>query len=119
MERQQNVFLGVVPRLASVPGCARRRLTFFCFAKRKQAKKKRAEVRAASRCLALLASDGVGLNSPSAQTTPALIRQPLRCSARPHGKGAGALPPESVPLTKNAADLALPVRQRWPLGVTR
>jgi hypothetical protein len=90
MGRQQNVFLGVVPRLASVPGCARRRLTFFCFAKRKQAKKKRAEVRAASRCLALLASDGIG-----------------RAAS---GESA---------FNQNAADLALPVRQRWPLGVTR
>ena len=42
-------------------------------------------LRAALRCLALLAPGGVGLNSPSAQATPTLIRQPLRCSARSHG----------------------------------
>jgi hypothetical protein len=34
---------------------------------------------------ALLASGGVWLNSAAPQTTPALIRPPLRCSAVPKG----------------------------------
>ena len=34
---------------------------------------------------ALLASGGVWLNSAAPQTTPALIRPPLRCSAAPKG----------------------------------
>ncbi len=53
--------------LAGAPalsGCAPdRAVTFFCFAKRKSPKKRRAEVRAPSGFLALLASSGVGLNS--------------------------------------------------------
>jgi hypothetical protein len=40
-----------------------RAVTFFCLAKRKSPKKKRAEVRAPAGFLALLAADGVGLNS--------------------------------------------------------
>jgi hypothetical protein len=45
-------------------GCAPdRAVTFFCLSKRKSPKKKRAEVRAPAGFLALLASDGVGLNS--------------------------------------------------------
>ena len=48
----------------TMSGCAPdSAVTFFCFAKRKSPKKRRAEVRAAARFLALLASGGVGLNS--------------------------------------------------------
>ena len=38
---------------------------------------------------AVLAIGGVWLNSPSAQTTPALIRQILRSSAQPEGGQRG------------------------------
>jgi hypothetical protein len=49
---------------AALPGCAPGgAVTFFCFAKRKSPKKRRAEARAPAGFLALLASDGVGLNS--------------------------------------------------------
>ena len=58
---------------------------------KRAAKKKRAEVRPALGFLALLASVGVGLNSSEAQTIPALIHQPLRCSARPHSMANAAL----------------------------
>ena len=57
--------------------------TFFCFAKRKYPKKRRAGCAVPPlRCghAALLGPRGVWLNSPSAQTTPALIRAGLRYS---------------------------------------
>ena len=56
--------LGLYPCGEALPGCAPgSAVTFFCFAKRESPKKRRAEVRAATRFLALLASGGVGLNS--------------------------------------------------------
>jgi hypothetical protein len=65
-------------RAGSRPGG---RGTFFCFAKRKYPKKKRAGCAVPPlRCghAALLGPSGVWLNSPAAQTTPALIRPDLR-----------------------------------------
>jgi hypothetical protein len=67
-------------RAGSRPGG---RGTFFCFAKRKYPKKRRAGCAVPSlRCghAALLGPSGVWLNSPAAQTTPALIRPALRYS---------------------------------------
>jgi hypothetical protein len=67
-------------RAGSRPGG---RGTFFCFAKRKYPKKRRAGCAVPPlRCghAALLGPSGVGLNSPAAQTTPALIRPSLRYS---------------------------------------
>jgi len=54
----------LLPGGDALSGCAPdRAVTFFCFAKRKSPKKRRAEVRAPAGYLALLASCGVGLNS--------------------------------------------------------
>ena len=58
------------------------RVTFFCVAK-----KKASHVRAASRCLALLAAFGTLANSLRSNSASVLIRTLLRCSARPNGGG--------------------------------
>jgi hypothetical protein len=74
-------------RAGSRPGG---RGTFFCFAKRKYPKKRRAGCAVPSlRCghAALLGPSGVWLNSPAAQTTPALIRPALRYSPAHDGGG--------------------------------
>jgi hypothetical protein len=65
------------------PGSA---VTFFCFAKRKSPKKRRAEGRAAARFLALLAPGGVGLNSAVASN-----------NARPDPPAAALLSPATRP----------------------
>ena len=81
-------FLGGPGGAAVLPGCAPGgAVTFFCFAKRKLPKKRRAEVRAATRFLALLAPRGRRVNSPCGlKHTRLLIPSPLRCSALPDGK---------------------------------
>ncbi|MDP1888285.1 hypothetical protein, partial [Polaromonas sp.] len=64
---------------------------FFCVAKRKVSKRKGDPMVWVPplRCgqPAVLGKSGVWLNSPSAQTTPALIRFYLRSSAQPDGWG--------------------------------
>jgi len=79
----------------ALPGCAPgSAVTFFCFAKRKSPKKRRAEVRAATRFLALLASGGVGLNS-------------LRSNnARPDPPAAALLSPATRHKYRTANDIA-------------
>ena len=71
------------PGGAALSGCAPdSAVTFSCFAKRKSPKRRRAEVRAATRYLALLASGGVGLNSAGASN-----------NARPDPPAAALLSP--------------------------
>ena len=63
------------------------RVTFFQQSQKKVTKKKASHVRAASRCLALLAAFGALANSLRSDNVSALIRTLLRCSARPNGEG--------------------------------
>ncbi len=64
-------------------------VTFFCFAKRKSPKKRRADVRAASRFLALLAPLGVWLNSlRSDNASPYPSAAPLLSPASTAGKSS-------------------------------
>jgi hypothetical protein len=60
------------------------------FASPKKSKQKKGEPKAValSGCLALLASRGVGRKLATLRQAPALIRPPLRCSARPMAQGA-------------------------------
>ena len=64
-------------------------LTFFCFAKRKSAKKRRPHclrpLRFATGQPAVLAAGGVSLELASLRQSRALIRQPLRSSAHTEG----------------------------------
>ena len=60
---------------------------FFLRRQKKVTKKKASHVRAASRCLALLAAFGALANSLRSDNASALIRTLLRCSARPNGGG--------------------------------
>ena len=65
----------------------RRASYFFLRRQKKVTKKKASHVRAASRCLALLAAFGTLANSLRSDNASALIRTLLRCSARPNGGG--------------------------------
>ena len=65
----------------------RRASYFFLRRQKKVTKKKASHVRAASRCLALLAAFGALANSLRSDNASALIRTLLRCSARPNGGG--------------------------------
>jgi hypothetical protein len=101
-------FLLRAPGEVGWSGCAPdSAVTFLCFAKEKSPKERRAEVRAAARFLALLASGGVGLNSlrsnnarpdppaaallspatrhgmPNSRNHPTATQQPGRAMARP------------------------------------
>ena len=60
---------------------------FFLLRQKKVTKKKASHVRAASRCLALLAAFGTLANSLRSDNASVLIRTLLRCSARPNGGG--------------------------------
>ena len=63
----------------------RRASYFFLLRQKKVTKKKASHVRAASRCLALLAAFGTLANSLRSNSASVLIRTLLRCSARPNG----------------------------------
>jgi len=64
-------------------------------------KKRWAKGRAPLGYLALLAPPGVGRKLAALKQAPALIRSPLRCSARPHGVEASAtLAPAAAPSTE-------------------
>ena len=63
----------------------RRASYFFLLRQKKVTKKKASHVRAASRCLALLAAFGTLANSLRSDNASVLIRTLLRCSARPNG----------------------------------
>ena len=63
----------------------RRASYFFLRRQKKVTKKKASHVRAASRCLALLAAFGALANSLRSDNASAFIRTLLRCSARPNG----------------------------------
>ena len=65
----------------------RRASYFFLLRQKKVTKKKASHVRAASRCLALLAAFGTLANSLRSNNASVLIRTLLRCSARPNGGG--------------------------------
>ena len=65
----------------------RRASYFFLLRQKKVTKKKASHVRAASRCLALLAAFGTLANSLRSNSASVLIRTLLRCSARPNGGG--------------------------------
>ena len=58
-------------------------LTFLCFAKEKVSKRKASQRPCPFGYLALLAPPGVGRKLATLKQAPALIRAPLRCSARP------------------------------------
>ena len=65
-----------------------RRASYFLLLRQKKVTKKKAShVRAASRCLALLAAFGTLANSLRSNSASVLIRTLLRCSARPNGGG--------------------------------
>ena len=64
---------------------ARQPSYFFLLRQKKVTKKKASHVRAASRCLALLAAFGTLANSLRSNSASVLIRTLLRCSARPNG----------------------------------
>ena len=66
---------------------ARQPSYFFLLRQKKVTKKKASHVRAASRCLALLAAFGTLANSLRSNNASVLIRTLLRCSARPNGGG--------------------------------
>ena len=66
---------------------ARQPSYFFLRRQKKVTKKKASHVRAASRCLALLAAFGTLANSLRSDNASVLIRTLLRCSARPNGGG--------------------------------
>ena len=66
---------------------ARQPSYFFLLRQKKVTKKKASHVRAASRCLALLAAFGTLANSLRSNSASVLIRTLLRCSARPNGGG--------------------------------
>ena len=66
---------------------ARQPSYFFLRRQKKVTKKKASHVRAASRCLALLAAFGALANSLRSNSASAFIRTLLRCSARPNGGG--------------------------------
>ena len=73
------------------PGASRvspRRASYFLLLRQKKVTKEKAShVRAASRCLALLAAFGTLANSLRSNSASVLIRTLLRCSARPNGGG--------------------------------
>ena len=64
---------------------ARQPSYFLLLRQKKVTKKKASHVRAASRCLALLAAFGTLANSLRSNSASVLIRTLLRCSARPNG----------------------------------
>ena len=94
----------------------RRASYFFLLRQKKVTKKKASHVRAASRCLALLAAFGALANSLRSNNASALIRTLLRCSARPNGGGiplgssASRTSPEWLVRFANFARMARPLR---------
>ena len=66
---------------------ARQPSYFLLLRQKKVTKEKASHVRAASRCLALLAAFGTLANSLRSDNASVLIRTLLRCSARPNGGG--------------------------------
>ena len=91
-----------LPGRGGVSGCAPdSAVTFSCFAKRKSPKRRRAEVRAAARFLALLASGRVGLNSlrsdnarpdpPAAALLSPATRREIRTANNPTAKQGRAM----------------------------
>ena len=87
--KQRKVFLVGWLFLAPVASrvSPRRASYFFLRRQKKVTKKKASHVRAASRCLALLAAFGTLANSLRSNSASVLIRTLLRCSARPNGGG--------------------------------
>ena len=100
------------------PGCAPgRAVTFFCVAKRKSPKKRPPPLPASQRYRtgkpAVLALGGVWLNSPAAQTTPALIRPKLRSSAHLEGDpgyGIGGAQRRVAPRARNENSAPIAIR---------
>ena len=92
----------------------RRASYFFLLRQKKVTKKKASHVRAASRCLALLAAFGTLANSLRSDNASVLIRTLLRCSARPngggipHGSSASRTSPERLVRFAHFAGLGLP-----------
>ena len=92
----------------------RRASYFFLLRQKKVTKKKASHVRAASRCLALLAAFGTLANSLRSNSASVLIRTLLRCSARPNGGGiplgssASRTSPERLVRCAHLAGLGLP-----------
>ena len=93
---------------------ARQPSYFFLRRQKKVTKKKASHVRAASRCLALLAAFGTLANSLRSDNASVLIRTLLRCSARPngggipHGSSASRTSPEWLVRCAHLAGLGLP-----------
>ena len=86
--RRGGVWLAAVTLLRWLAGFRPgSRVTFFQQSQKKVTKKKASHVRAASRCLALLAAFGTLANSLRSNSASVLIRTLLRCSARPNGGG--------------------------------
>ena len=92
----------------------RRASYFFLLRQKKVTKKKASHVRAASRCLALLAAFGTLANSLRSNSASVLIRTLLRCSARPngggipHGSSASRTSPEGLVRCAHLAGVGLP-----------
>ena len=92
----------------------RRASYFFLLRQKKVSKEKASHVRAASRCLALLAAFGTLANSLRSNSASVLIRTLLRCSARPNGGGiplgssASRTSPEWLVRFAHFAGLGLP-----------
>ena len=102
---------------------ARQPSYFFLRRQKKVTKKKASHVRAASRCLALLAAFGALANSLRSNNASAFIRTLLRCSARPngggipHGSSASRTSPEWLVRFANFARMARPLRELRPNGL--
>ena len=105
-------FLCLAPGISRVS--ARQPSYFFLRRQKKVTKKKASHVRAASRCLALLAAFGTLANSLRSNNASAFIRTLLRCSARPNGGGiplgssASRTSPERLVRFAHFAGLGLP-----------
>ena len=97
---------------------ARQPSYFFLRRQKKVTKKKASHVRAASRCLALLAAFGALANSLRSDNASAFIRTLLRCSARPngggipHGSSASRTSPEWLVRCAHIAGVGLPHSSR-------
>ncbi len=105
-------------RAGSRPGG---RVPFFCFAKRKEPKKRRAEVRAPSGFLALLASGGVGLNS--LRSNNARPDPPAAALLSPATRHRGPVSREPTAQDKQGRAMARPCGVRYwypvPIAVMR
>ena len=93
---------------------ARQPSYFLLLRQKKVTKEKASHVRAASRCLALLAAFGTLANSLRSDNASVLIRTLLRCSARPNGGGiplgssASRTSPEGLVRFAHIAGVGLP-----------